>query len=171
MSGQRERSAPALPSRLKRPALTDAGNSALLTLRQHEVQQDSAMNDFSHKTPAISAPAAAAISSCAFAVPLALSISSTPSPNHPGILLWYKSLREPRFKPPDALIPLAWGVIEAALALAGYRLLRAPRSASRSRALALWGWNVGMIGGWNRFLNGITCPSAPLRRQDCSPQA
>lgn len=109
------------------------------------------MNAFSQQTPAISAPAAAAIASCAFAVPLALSISSTPSPNHPAILLWYKSLREPRFKPPDALIPLAWGVIEAALALAGYRLLRAPPSASRSRALALWGWNVGMIGGWNRL--------------------
>jgi len=109
------------------------------------------MDEPQQNTASISAPAAAAIASCAFAIPLALSVSSTPSPNHPRTLAWYKSLREPRFKPPDALIPLAWAGIEAALALACYRLLRAAPSAARTRALALWGWNVFMIGGWNRF--------------------
>jgi tryptophan-rich sensory protein len=103
------------------------------------------------KAAPISAPAAAAIASCAFALPLALSISSTPSPNHPRTLLWYLSLREPRFKPPDWVFPSAWGVIETALAVAAYRLLRAAPSAARTRALALWGWNVFMIGGWNRY--------------------
>ena len=97
------------------------------------------------------ATAAAAIASSAFVVPLALSLSSTPSPNHPGTFLWYRSLREPWFKPPDALIPLAWTGIEAALAVAGYRLLRAAPGSARSRALAVWGWNIFMIGGWSRL--------------------
>ena len=94
---------------------------------------------------------AAAIASCAFAVPLALSLSSTPSPNHPRTMLWYLSLREPAFKPPDWLFPVAWTAIEAGLAAAAYRLLRAAPSGARTKALALWGWNVFMIGGWSRL--------------------
>jgi tryptophan-rich sensory protein len=99
----------------------------------------------------MTAPAAAAIASCAFAVPLALSISSTPSPNHPRTMFWYWSLSQPRFKPPDPVFPLAWSGIEAALAVAAYRLLRTSPSPARSKALVLWGWNVFMIGGWNRL--------------------
>jgi benzodiazapine receptor len=98
--------------------------------------------------------AAAAIASCAFAVPLALSLSSTPSPNHPRTLLWYISLRKPMFKPPDWLFPVAWTGIEAGLAVAAYRLLRAAPSSARTKALTLWGWNVLMIGGWSRLFFG-----------------
>jgi tryptophan-rich sensory protein len=101
--------------------------------------------------PTMSAPAAAALAGAAFAVPLALSASSAPSPNHPATLLWYETLREPAFKPPDWAIPLSWTAIEAALAAAAYRLLRAPRSPARSKALAWWGWNVFMIGAWSRL--------------------
>jgi tryptophan-rich sensory protein len=108
--------------------------------------------DNSLKKPApVSAPAAAAVASAAFAVPLAMSLSSSPSPNHPGTMAWYKTLREPDFKPPDWVFPVAWTGIEASLALAAFRLLRAVPSAARSKALALWGWNVFMIGGWSRF--------------------
>ena len=110
----------------------------------------------STNSPAISAdsvsqPVAVAIASCAFAVPLAMSISSTPSPNHPRTMLWYLSLREPAFKPPDWLFPVAWTGIEGGLAFAAYRLLRAAPSPSRTKALAWWGWNVFMIGGWSRL--------------------
>ena len=99
----------------------------------------------------IGRPVAAAIASCAFVVPLALSLSSTPSPNHPRTMLWYLSLREPPFKPPDWLFPVAWTGIEAGLSIAAYRLLRAAPSTARTRALAFWGWNVAMIGGWSRL--------------------
>jgi benzodiazapine receptor len=99
----------------------------------------------------LSATAAAAIASCAFTVPLALSASSSPSPNHPHVMAWYLSLREPAFKPPDWAIPVVWTGIEAALAMAAYRLLRAVPSAERSKALAILGWNIFMIGGWNRL--------------------
>lgn len=101
--------------------------------------------------PPVSTAAAAAISASALILPALVSMSSTPTPNHPRILRWYKSLREPRFKPPDALFPLAWSGIDAALAVAGYRLLRSSPSATRSRALFLWGWNVLTIGGWSRL--------------------
>jgi tryptophan-rich sensory protein len=66
-------------------------------------------------------------------------------------MAWYLALREPPFKPPDWVFPLAWVGIEAGLATAAYRLLRATPSAQRSTALALLGWNVFMIGGWSRL--------------------
>jgi tryptophan-rich sensory protein len=97
-------------------------------------------------------PAAAAVlASGAFLVPLALSASSSPSPNHPQTMAWYQSLRVPFFKPPDWAVPIAWTAIQSALAAAAYRLLRAPPSAARSRALTLLGWNVTMIGAWSRL--------------------
>jgi benzodiazapine receptor len=99
----------------------------------------------------MSSPAAAALAAGAIVVPLALSASSSPSPNHPRTMFWYLSLREPPIKPPDWLFPIAWTGIEAALAVAGYRLLRAAASPARSRALALWGWNVVSIGTWSRL--------------------
>jgi translocator protein len=100
---------------------------------------------------AVARPVAAAIAAFAFAVPLGLSLSSTPSPNHPRTMLWYLSLREPPFKPPDWLFPVSWTAIEAGLATAAYRLLRAAPSPARTRALALWGWNILMIGSWSRL--------------------
>jgi len=109
------------------------------------------MNAAASDTAGLSAPASVAVASCAFAVPLLLSLPTVPAPNHPRILLWYKSLREPSFKPPDLLFPVAWTVIEAALALAGYRLSRAPAGPARTKALALWSWNVFMIGGWSQL--------------------
>ena len=109
------------------------------------------MRKHSARKPPPSAGVATGIASAAFIVPLALSFSSAPSPQHPRTLAWYLSLREPSFKPPDWVFPVAWTAIEATQALAAYRLLRAPRSASRTRALALWAWNVLMIGGWSRL--------------------
>jgi translocator protein len=97
-------------------------------------------------------PAAAALLAAgAFAVPAALSIDTSPTPKHPRTMRWYRALRQPFFKPPDALIPLAWTAIECALAAAMYRLLRSAPSAARSRAVALLAWNITAIGGWSRL--------------------
>ena len=109
------------------------------------------MDDDTREGSGISAPAAAAIASASFTVPLALSLSSTPSPNHPLTMLWYLTLRKPGFKPPDWVFPVAWAGIEAGLSIAAYRLLRAEPSPARSKALALWGWNVFTIGSWSRL--------------------
>ena len=97
---------------------------------------------------------AALAASSAFAVPLAMSMSSSPAPIHPVVMGWYLSLRKPWFKPPDVLIPLAWTGVEAGLAVAAYRLLRAAPSATRSGALALLACNTVAIGGWSRLFFG-----------------
>lgn len=68
--------------------------------------------------------------------------------------IWYRVLKKPAFQPPDPVIPLAWGLIDSALAFSAYRLLRRPASAARTRAMGWWALNVGMIGGWSAIFFG-----------------
>lgn len=98
-----------------------------------------------------SIPASIVVGAAALVIPALLSISSAPSPSHPKILRWYKALQMPSFKPPDTLIPIAWTVIDAALGVAGYRLMRAAPTAARSKALAWWTANILTISVWNRL--------------------
>jgi benzodiazapine receptor len=104
-----------------------------------------------HADSPTSVGVAAALAASAFVVPFALSASSTPSPNHPRVFSWYLLLKKPWFKPPDWVIPVAWFGIEGSLAAAAYRLIRAPSTPARRKALALWSWNVFMIGAWSRL--------------------
>lgn len=99
-------------------------------------------------------PLAALLASAAFLVPLALSNSTSPTPAHPRVFLWYRMLRKPGYKPPDAAIPIAWSAIESALAYAGYRLLRKPSGPARDRALGWLGLNIVSIGAWSRLFFG-----------------
>ena len=98
-------------------------------------------------TPAV----AAAIASSAWVLPAVMSLGANPGPTNPGTFLWYSSLRQPPWKPPDALIPIAWTLLETGLAVSAYRLLRAKPSPARTRALGLLGYCVAMIGGWSRL--------------------
>jgi tryptophan-rich sensory protein len=82
---------------------------------------------------------------------MAMGASSSPAPPHLRVLVWYKTLRMPSFKPPDWAIPAAWLAIEAGLATSAYRLLRAEASPERTRALGWLAWNITMIGGWSRL--------------------
>lgn len=97
---------------------------------------------------------AAGIASGAFVVPIALSASTSPTPQHPRVFFWYRWLRKPGFKPPDIAIPIAWTGIEAALAYAAYRLLRRPGSRARNSALMWLGLNIVSIGAWSRLFFG-----------------
>jgi translocator protein len=102
----------------------------------------------------LSPAVAALISSASVMVPIAMSLSTTPSPNHPKIFVWYTLLRQPSFKPPDWLFPVAWTGIEASLAASAYRLLRSGPSVARARALGLWSANILLIGRWSRLFFG-----------------
>jgi translocator protein len=102
----------------------------------------------------LSRTAAAALSTAVYAVPLALSWSTSPAPQHPRVLLWYGLLRKPDHKPPDWVIPAAWGLIETCMAGAAYRLLRQESSPSRDRALGLLAVNTVGIGAWSRLFFG-----------------
>jgi len=75
-------------------------------------------------------------------------------PQRPASGIWYLLLRKPSFKPHDVAIPIGWTLIDSALAVAAYRLLRRPSDGARNRALALWAVNVGLIGGWSGVFFG-----------------
>ncbi len=100
----------------------------------------------------LSRPLAAAVSAAALAWPMAAARRWGPQRFAQGI--WYRLLHKPGFKPPDPVIPLAWGVIDTALAVGAYRLLRRPSSAPRNRALGFWALNVALVGGWSALFFG-----------------
>ncbi len=111
----------------------------------------------------MSRTAAAVLASGVYLVPFALSRSTTPTPGHPTVSAWYYSLRQPAFKPPDVVIPLAWGGLQTGLAVAAYRLLRSPSSPARTRALGWLTGNVFAIGGWSRlFFGGRNLPGSTV---------
>jgi len=76
---------------------------------------------------------------------------NAPDPSHPRIRRWYQQLDKPEYTPPDAAFGAVWPVLEAGLAVGGYRLLRQPESASRQAAVGLWLLNTAMIGGWTQM--------------------
>lgn len=103
------------------------------------------------------------LASAAWIVPFLLARSSTPDPSHPRVMLWYRTLHQPPFKPPDLAIPLAWAGLETLLAVSGYRLLRRRSSPRRSRALAWLAGNVVGIGAWSRlFFGGRSLPASTV---------
>lgn len=75
-------------------------------------------------------------------------------PHHLASGIWYRLLRKPSFQPPDAAIPMAWTLVDSALAAGAYRLLREPSSPPRNRALGWWCVNVALIGGWSAVFFG-----------------
>ena len=97
-------------------------------------------------------PWAAALAATALVWPAVAGRLWGPQRLVPG--LWYGLLRKPSFKPPDAAIPVAWSLIDTALAVGAYRLLRQPSSGPRNSALGWWALNVGLIGGWSGLFFG-----------------
>ena len=99
----------------------------------------------------LSRPAALAIVAGVLGASAILGRRNAPDPSHPGIRRWYKRLDKPSFTPPDAAFGAVWPVIEAGLAVGGYRLLRKPASPARNTATGLWLLNTAMIGGWTEI--------------------
>lgn len=99
-------------------------------------------------------PLAALSALSAYVVPYLISRSTSPTPDHPRVFFWYRSLSKPAFQPPDIAIPAAWIAIETGLAIAAYRLLRRPKSTQRNVALYWLAGNVAAIGAWSRLFFG-----------------
>lgn len=110
------------------------------------------MNDTVNKAGGLVRSSAAAWAALALLWPAAAGSLWGPHRMRSGV--WYALLRKPSFQPPDAVIPLAWGAINSALAAGAYRLLRQPVTPERSRALGWWGANVALIGGWTGIFFG-----------------
>ncbi len=77
---------------------------------------------------------------------------NAPDPSHPAIRRWYRRLDKPGFTPPDPAFGAVWPVLEAGLAVGGYRLLRRPSDPSRNAAVCLWLVNTATVGGWTELL-------------------
>lgn len=99
----------------------------------------------------LSRPASLAIVALVLGASAMVGRRNAPDPSHPGIRRWYRALEKPDFTPPDKAFGAVWPVLEGALAVGGYRLLRRPSAPSRNAAVALWLANSAMIGGWTEL--------------------
>ena len=102
------------------------------------------------RTGGLSPWAALAIAGGAVAASALIGRRYSPDRSHPDIDRWYHELEKPNITPPDPVFGAVWPVLEALLAVGGYRLLRAPSSPERNAAVALWLVNIAMIGGWTK---------------------
>ena len=75
---------------------------------------------------------------------------------------WYRSLRKPSYQPPSWVFGPVWTVLYGAIAYAGYRTWRLPRSRQRTRALALWGLQLGLNAAWTPLFFAARRPRAAL---------
>jgi benzodiazapine receptor len=74
---------------------------------------------------------------------------------------WFRSLRKPTFQPPNWVFGPVWTVLYATIAYAGWRIWQAG-SPERSRALALWGVQLGLNALWSPLFFGARRPALAL---------
>ena len=75
---------------------------------------------------------------------------------------WFRSLRKPAFQPPNWLFGPVWTVLYATIAYAGARIWQAEDSPQRSRALVLWGVQLGLNALWPSLFFGARKPALAL---------
>ncbi|HEX4455945.1 MAG TPA: TspO/MBR family protein [Kofleriaceae bacterium] len=76
--------------------------------------------------------------------------------------LWFRRLRKPRFEPPNRAFGPVWTVLYATIAYAGWKIWRAEPSPARTRALALWGTQLGFNALWTPLFFGARKPGLAL---------
>jgi tryptophan-rich sensory protein len=86
----------------------------------------------------------------------------SPAPNNPEIDRWYATRRTARLNPPPAAFAPVWTALYAMIAIAGWRVYRAPRTKARTRALALWGAQMAFNAAWSPLFFGARKPRVAL---------
>jgi len=76
--------------------------------------------------------------------------------------LWYRLLRKSRARPPRGVFAPVWTALYAAMAYSAWRVWRAPDSPERSRALRLWGVQLGLNAAWSPAFFKAQSPKAAL---------
>lgn len=71
---------------------------------------------------------------------------------------WYRALRKPSFQPPAAAFPVVWTGLYSLMALSANRVYTAPPSPARTRALGLWGLQLGLNAAWTPIFFGLRRP-------------
>jgi tryptophan-rich sensory protein len=74
---------------------------------------------------------------------------------------WYERLQKPVFTPPNWLFPIAWTVLYAMIAIAGWRVWDAAHP-QRESALGFWGLQLLLNAGWSYLFFGRRDLSAGL---------
>lgn len=75
---------------------------------------------------------------------------------------WFKTLDKPSFQPPNWVFAPVWSVLYATIAYSGYRIWRAEKSPERTKALALWGAQLGLNAAWTPLFFGAMKPALAL---------
>ena len=75
---------------------------------------------------------------------------------------WYSGLRKPWFQPPSWVFAPVWTGLYGLIAASGYRVWRTPESPERTRALTLWGVQLGLNAAWSCLFFGMHNPRAAL---------
>ena len=67
---------------------------------------------------------------------------------------WYRTLRNPRWTPPDLAFPIAWGILYLLMAIAAWRIYMADDSPLRSASLAVYGAQLLANAAWSWLFFG-----------------
>lgn len=68
--------------------------------------------------------------------------------------LRYQRLDKPPFAPPPSVFGPVWSVLYPAIAVSGARVMHAPASPARTRALALWATQMALNAAWTPLFFG-----------------
>lgn len=85
-----------------------------------------------------------------------------PTAEHRRSQFWYATRRKSRLNPPPAVFGPVWGTLYVMIAVAGWRVYRAPSSRRRSQALAWWAAQMAFNGAWSPLFFGKRDPEAAL---------
>lgn len=75
---------------------------------------------------------------------------------------WYRKLKKPWFQPPDWVFAPVWTGLYTLIAVSGYRVWNTKPSSDRTKALTLWGAQLGLNAAWTWLFFGKHDPKAAL---------
>jgi benzodiazapine receptor len=71
---------------------------------------------------------------------------------------WYSSLEKPPFNPPDALFPIVWTALYAAMVYSAWRVWKSD-APERRTALGLWWTQLAINAAWSPLFFGAKKPA------------
>lgn len=71
---------------------------------------------------------------------------------------WYEGLAKPSWNPPNWLFPIAWAVLYATIAVAGWMVWRRAGFAGAALPLAIYGVQLLLNAGWSAVFFGLRRP-------------
>ena len=75
---------------------------------------------------------------------------------------WYRTLAKPRYQPPEWLFGPVWTALYALMSVSAWRILEAPPSPRRTRALGWWAAQLAANGAWSPLFFGAHRPRAAM---------